>query len=500
MLFKRLGFFSKELENNIKRAKDGDRFVLKDIFCVFAENSPKHKKRASEALCDALNNFSINETSIQMRQSTSMEWFIAWAEYEIEDFFTSDMTDEERLAVTAFASFHSNGYLREKAVRELAKYNNSLTFIMLRLKDWVPNVRRTALNSLCLRLENASDEEILKTFPYILKLRRSTRCDYSVVISALSKKLIDNKALLLRGITDKNTQTRKFCVFFIADTKSNYDVLFRIADKEKDPFLRNRIFTLLSEADEDLTTLSDKFLKDKFPLNRVTAIRWLNENHPEAAVQKAKKLLLDKNSLIRDIARDIVGDFDFRKYYIDNLEKNTMGAVYGLGDVGTSEDCALIEPYLSSDKPKLIRSAMSSLMKLDAGKYTDVITEMLLSERTGVVKTAKQLLEKNGDFSYERVLRIYEMSERENTKMKCALLLFNAPKWQRLYYMLYVSDSNFESVRKMSIIKIKNWIDTYNRSFKLPTEAEKERIIKLLEERESFIGSEFKSQLLFLIK
>lgn len=51
-----------------------------------------------------------------------------WYNIKIKDLFTIDMSQDGRKAVLVFASCYSNGYLREKAIKELLHYPDTLTY------------------------------------------------------------------------------------------------------------------------------------------------------------------------------------------------------------------------------------------------------------------------------------------------------------------------------------------------------------------------------------
>lgn len=55
-----------------------------------------------------------------------MEWSINWRKLCIQKAFTSAMCAGERWAVLIFASFNSNGFIREQAVRMMAEYAGTL--------------------------------------------------------------------------------------------------------------------------------------------------------------------------------------------------------------------------------------------------------------------------------------------------------------------------------------------------------------------------------------
>jgi hypothetical protein len=75
------------------------------------------------------------------------------------------------------ASLNGNGYVREKAVRELSRLKNTdgLRFILLRLGDWVVEVRKAATAGVLSFLESRYIDNWLKqltAIDWLLKVER----------------------------------------------------------------------------------------------------------------------------------------------------------------------------------------------------------------------------------------------------------------------------------------------------------------------------------------
>lgn len=107
-LGKKIGFYSSNLDNYIEEIRKGDFRYLPWIFCVFAEDSVKHKLRAAETLNKVLVKISFDKfykIDIQMRETMSMEWRIDWSKLDINYFIVNNMSLDEKRAVFIFASF-----------------------------------------------------------------------------------------------------------------------------------------------------------------------------------------------------------------------------------------------------------------------------------------------------------------------------------------------------------------------------------------------------------
>jgi hypothetical protein len=82
MLFKKkTNFYSSNLNDSIAQIRKGDIRYLPWIFCVFSENSDKHKLIAARTLNELINNCSVDDIykiDKQMRDTASMEWSVNW--------------------------------------------------------------------------------------------------------------------------------------------------------------------------------------------------------------------------------------------------------------------------------------------------------------------------------------------------------------------------------------------------------------------------------------
>ena len=105
----KVGSFGAELNKNIAFVLEKNFHYLPQIFCVFSEKHDNSKRRAAVFFKTILEKLSFNDVmniDTQMRETTSMEWFINWNKVEKSDLLLPTMTKEEKQAVLVFASFN----------------------------------------------------------------------------------------------------------------------------------------------------------------------------------------------------------------------------------------------------------------------------------------------------------------------------------------------------------------------------------------------------------
>ena len=503
------GWYGSMLEENIKKLYAGDSSRIPWIFCVFAEKYIPAKKAAAKALHDILGALSFNDIiriDGQMRQTTSIEWSINWRNFKLNDFYTKGMSYDERRAICIFASFNPNGYIRENAVQEMKIFDNTLSYIILRQNDWVAQVRCAASTAFTYRLSHLSDGEILSAMPFAEKLYRCSRDshrDYTKQFLSLLT-MPKYRRRLLAGLNSADVKTRKICIKALFNACPPKTALaFKCLQSEPDPFLRATIFRNLCNYGKKMDNIIDVFLNDKYPANRALALQYIIDNNANNIIEIAETMLADKNTSVRKVAQSIIKEripeYGFREFYLRNLECLTSPSICGLGEKGLPGDADLIVPYLKDDRITVVKSAMAALMLLNNGKYHQKITEMLLDDRPGVVKTARNLIMKNGQPDYGRIKEIFTKAKYEHSKLKCMSILFAAPKWQSIIFMLECMHDKEAHIKLNALDAIDRWLLHFNHSFSMPSDAQVDNFRKLISGLNGALPHSIQKELLFVL-
>ena len=508
-----IGIFGVELDKNMSFVLNKDFRYLPQIFCVFSEKHKRSKQKAATFLKNILENLSFNDIikiDAQMRQTTSMEYFINWSKLEITDLLLPTMSKEEKRAVLIFASFSPNGYMREKAVYLLAKYEMSLPYILLRKNDWVRQVREAANKSFIYRLNHLSDGELLASLPFVEKLNRSIRADYEKknmknFYNVLLKP--ENKNQLNLGLTSKDLYIRRLCLNIILNAdNSDIELILKHIKCEKIPqikFMAYKKFLTLDNCPVDM--ILKEMLFEKYPKTRSNALQYIYEQNKLNSYNIAINFLLDKSASVRNTARWIIfscnKEFNFLNYYATNLFANPYSSICGIRETGKKTDAVLIKSYLYSDIVSIVRVTMRTLMFLDATNYSLDIVKMLEDNRVGIVKEAFQLLRYYGINScIKEVYSLFKNTQNTNTRYKCAVLLFKSTKWDSIIYILEEISNQDKAISQLSKTALSNWNVTFNRSFTKPNLTQKQKIVQLLNLQYSLIDRKSIDNFLFAVK
>lgn len=508
LLFHRKETYGDYLAEYIGHVKEGELAFVPWVYCALAQGTDKQKESAACTLAEVLAGLSLDglvRMDLRMRETTSMEWSIHWRTLRLEDLFAKNQSLEACRAVLVFSTFHPDGYIREQAVAALGTHPQALPAVLLRCNDWVAQVRRAALESLKQLLDTADGGEIAAALPILEKLRRSGRCRMDDILPLFFRAFRKDSNLLRLGLASGDVRARRLCISLLpALGEPDTAYLLERVKREPDPFLRKLLYQTLLGLGVEGMALSRRFLGDKYPPNRVLALEYLAEHGVEDLFEQAVTLLMDKSGRVREAAREVVvqadKEFDLRQFYRERLSVRPAVAILGLGETGNREDCPVIGNFLSHPQPAVARAAMTALMGLDPESYAGAVTEKLAADQPGVVKTAALLLAKYRSFDPDRVFAILQASPAENTRLKCAALLFCAGKWDRLTYALTLLGSGYEKLDQACRRQLEDWSHTYNRSYAVLGEEQRRRILALLEEKGAYLRPAMVKQLRFLSK
>jgi len=310
-----------------------------------------------------------------MRERSPYRWSYpsAWAELK-----PSQLNEVQELSkVSAFplglASFHFNGYVREEALRRLGDvFNGSeLSFLLLRLNDWVPQVRSAAEGFTRARLKEDYAHFFVNNLALVTRLRSTHRGREQAVIGAIEALLKTEygKQAVVAGMDSSDTQVKRECYRLALRSNLHQHSVIEKALNEAAPEIRRWGAENLASVPE--TTASEVLLSrlraDRLPAVRRHALQISCERTPKAARPWLEHALLDSHPAIRGYAQSHLGKQlggNVRQFYVDALGRSDPRRLYsalsGLGETGCSADADLILPYLSHELSRVRRAGIDA--------------------------------------------------------------------------------------------------------------------------------------------
>jgi hypothetical protein len=305
-------------------------------------------------------------------------------------------------ATVAIATCHHNGFVREKAVRALSEHchdGTELPFLLVRLNDWVPQVRFVAASGVKGRLKPSYARDWVRSLGLLDRIQGGRRGDNQWLrapVDALLRR-DEHRAELEKGLRSGTPAVRRACVSIAVGT-DNPEGLLRLALENPDPVTQSRA------ADELCKVLNREPLREFLGImqrgnarTRCLALETRCERFPDEAKEALRAALLDRTPSVRELARFKwqkmnLGDVDFAAFYRDQLEKQQgdalVVALRGLAETGTVNDVATFLKYADDRRGRVREAAIIGLGRCDGQRQSDRLVTALNDPNLGVAKAA----------------------------------------------------------------------------------------------------------------
>jgi HEAT repeat protein len=408
-----------------------------------------------------------------------------------------------QLSLLALLSFHSNGFVREEALKRLNLLDNGgeTPFILLRLNDWVDQVREQATKAIEKRITKRYAPHLLSNIFLVSALANSGRYDHSSFIESVHELMRKDelKDAVKKILHSDDIYIRRECYDIVLKTDIYY--LTEVIQEgifDSDVVVRNRIIKSLKRIPD--YTLVEQYLEkleqDPFMPNRREILNIDIELFPKISDEKLIKALFDPHPSIRYDARYYLSKkavIDFADKYRDAVNnpngKNLIGIIGGLGETGESNDAKFIANYLQHRIAKIRKSSIKAIAKLSADKYRKSFLALIKDDSPRVSKEAALALLQCGHQSIVRELwEIYETSDKIHIAKNIFLIVTKLSKWEAIVYIIEAFASKHETIRDIANDYLNKWLWNFNRSFTKPSNEQKERIASLMQVHRNKIG------------
>jgi HEAT repeat protein len=357
---------------------------------------------------------------------------------------------EAKLYLLGILSFNKNGYLREKAVAALAKFPgpDALPFIICRTGDWVPEVRKKALDVLETKFIYDNANAFIKLLPLIDHLALSSRATASLEAKVCDLYRSEPGVQLLLSALKTERKNIRVLICRILD-KIAHDIpedILNTVTNDCDPAVRLwltrweeriRSFNPIKASQLRKSLINDKSAK----IRNIIILASLTSEDDDVYIYLYKSLF-DNSSGIRDIARFYIKKnktLDFASLYRKRLtEKGTtlQIAIAGLGETGISSDYDLILPLVSGSSRQK-REALKALVKLDPSRARQELLRALADHRPAVRHLAlKELPKWLSDEYEETLLNVWKCAANEDAHCCIAKSMLLLPPWIAAHALL----------------------------------------------------------------
>jgi HEAT repeat protein len=428
----------------------------------------------------------------QLRRRDTWAAPMGWKHLRPEDLPGLPGTEQSRPSVLGMASFHPNGHVRERAVRLLSGGGDeaSLPFLLIRLNDWVANVREAARESVERRLREGPIEHFVHILGLVLRLGRCGRDDHADIVQAVVSRLVDPRqaAALSEVICFRDRTVARHCFQVAAATPgAPLSHLVEAALQAEDAVLRlwatRRLPEVASGAalEEALQALQSDC---SMPVRR-QALTVRLEIFPQTAVAPLEEALFDPNPALREFSRfhlSRLGRQDIAACYREALSggRHRAAAIAGLGETGARPDAALLLPFLTSPERSERQAAVRAVGRLAGDEHLEILVERLTDDGPKVCREAQQALQSQaGLLDPGRLWTIFTTDQRLRVRLAALLVLDKVGTWRKMPYLIRAA-SEREKGLALQARRLIEW--QYNRVFTRPTAEEERGIRSTLEE------------------
>lgn len=370
------------------------------------------------------------------------------------------------------ATLNANGHTRQaalKALRDLG-HSRALPYVLLRLGDWVPQVREAALEALHQLMAMGIADALLAHYDLIERAAGVERFDIQPVLKEIRDYLLrpDHRSAVFQALDSQQVSLRLFA-YRLSEEMPDRDLLYKAAS-DRSPAIRLWLARLLVQRHPpDGMDLWVGLLHD--PSNRVSTTTIAGLSSKQVADMKADLLALmfsdarPVREAVRYALRGTSIDFaaESRRRLVESLsDQITPGVVASLGETGNRSDYALVEPLLSSQRSRVREAAVEAVARLARDQATGRLVPLLNDSSGRVRRAVVGMLASTNVQPWLPQIRGTLTHGSEGGQTQALQLLALQGGWDILPDLLIARRSAFDKVRNRAWQDLGAWHSRYS--------------------------------------
>lgn len=418
-------------------------------------------------------------------------------------------TENDRLFLS-LVSCHRNGYVRAEALHALGTESSGivLPFVLIRLVDWVSEVRSIAENEFRKRLNVAYAHGLVNCLGLVNRLSTSSR--YRMWFSLSIEEFLHSPECadaLRHGLRSEHPLIRRECFRIAPGNPSTPAKAFvHLALTDADVMVRKWAFTvgpgLLPTEEHYLMQVA---AKDSYgPIRRIAFDALVASRTLLQA--ELTPFLLDRSASIRRWAQAVsIQRLDqspadiYRNLIHDRCSKKAEVGVLGLAETGRRSDGPAILRMLAHGSARVRRAAVRALRILGVEEQEVPLLRIISSDVRSVVREAAYSLLLRRISAADVVWTAALKNTGERVPETVLRLMKDAGKWQQLRLYLGAARSESPSLSKCAIEMLLTWNSKFNSSFVEPSAAERESSLIALDSVEERLPKPLARELRFTL-
>ncbi len=277
------------------------------------------------------------------------------------DVFKKLFNKQDYTFILTLATFNSDGYVREKAIKELQEQKRAIgiKYLLLRMGDWVKPVRETAEAALKTFFTEEYIHEFLKELCTIEGLKKVQRVNLSasydqIIQFVLSQKLTPEFYHSLQI----SEQARLIYVRSYLRVKGYDTEIGELLSRDRSFLIRRELIKIIPRLEsEEQTRLISKLLSDTSSIVRLRTLYAIPSFYTEFE-NRILELTSDESASVRNLARFVLRNntYDFNTIYSIRIGENKMvaGSILGLSEIESTKDLGIYQNALLFPDPSVL--------------------------------------------------------------------------------------------------------------------------------------------------
>jgi HEAT repeat protein len=384
-------------------------------------------------------------------------------------------------------SAHPNGYTREAVVRALAvgEDGEELPFLLIRLNDWVPQVRSAAKQAVTARIRPQYAPHFARCLPLVFRLQILGREDHRPLVAAITELLVREEfaTILQTVLLQGDRESRKLAFGLLVNhPHANLTSILTDALKSSDPAVRLWSARELRKRLKGpaLLDLLQTLHRDRFMPIRREAIYGYAEQRPDLAPAILEASLLDPRRAIREAARFYLsksGWTEFRTFYLAHLHQKTAvtraAAIAGLYEIGKEQDAAVLLSFLQDPNARVRRAAVRAIGRLNPDAHAEQLLEALEDETPAVAKAARIALAGRQDLlNPTRLWEVFTQAKTPRSAELTVSLFASLQWWDSAPLLIKAAGTTQDAARAAALRRLDGWCGHGGRMTVRPTDGQ----------------------------
>lgn len=303
------------------------------------------------------------------------------------------------------ATLSASGFVREDALRALGRlaHPRSVGYVLMRLGDWVVQVRSAAVAALDALVQRGVAAELITHHGLVERLERVERVDLSAVAARIRAHLREarSREALEVGLVSERATTRLFCWRTIEAELDGDRALLERALRDRDPLVRAWVAArVLTTSAADDTQLVRALLRDRASRVRACVLRALPRERVDVWRDELCELALCDAAGLRELARFVLRHAnppDFAALCRARLDSASGGApragwIATLGELGAPSDFERVAAWIDHPSARVRAAALAAALRLDRTRAEPAVVRALEDPRRAVRAVAWRCL------------------------------------------------------------------------------------------------------------